>query len=326
MTNTDVLCVGNVLIDAFLAIHEANLHCRIDQKACELCIKYGEKIPVDACQFLLGGNAANVSVGLSRLGVESALVAEIGDDEFAQKILKGLASEHINTSKLLQAKNTPSSFAIGLEFQNERTLFVSHVKRGHDFSFDGVVSQYMYLTSLGDEWRVAYANALAYVEKTQAKLVFNPGTHQLMGGLDALREIFTHTDILFLSLSEAMGLLTIKDESMQSVVKTLSSLGPKTVVVTDGDKGSYAYSDGKTYRLGILECEVIEKTGAGDAYASGFLSALVKGEDLQTAMKWGTVNAAFVIGKVGAQTGLLRREDMDEEVKLHTELEVEEVL
>ncbi|MBI2190285.1 MAG: hypothetical protein HYU49_01970, partial [Candidatus Levybacteria bacterium] len=57
----DFVCVGDATIDAFLSIHDANLHCRLNEKDCELCIKYGEKIPVDKFELSLGGIASNVS-------------------------------------------------------------------------------------------------------------------------------------------------------------------------------------------------------------------------------------------------------------------------
>ena len=85
--NFDVVCVGNAKIDSFLTLRQANNHIRLIEDTNELCIKFGEKISVDSAAILLGGNAANVSVGLSRLGLNVALLAEIGKDEFAQKII-----------------------------------------------------------------------------------------------------------------------------------------------------------------------------------------------------------------------------------------------
>lgn len=77
MLSFDVVCVGNAKIDAFLSIHEASQHLRLNKDTNELCIKSGEKIAVDKCEFLLGGNAANVAVGLSRLGLKKNTLSNI---------------------------------------------------------------------------------------------------------------------------------------------------------------------------------------------------------------------------------------------------------
>ncbi|MBI2034767.1 MAG: hypothetical protein HYT11_03500, partial [Candidatus Levybacteria bacterium] len=90
----------------------------------------------------------------------------------------------------------------------------------------------------------------------------------------------------------------------------------KIVVITDGKDGSFAIDkNGKMYACPITEAEVVEKTGAGDAYASGFLSGTLAGHDIKTCMQWGTVNSASVIGKVGAEPGLLTREEIEKRVK-----------
>ncbi len=80
MEKLDVLTVGDALIDMYLSVSSADEHCHIDEEKCEICFKRGAKIPVDDCKFLLGGNACNVSVGLSRLGIKSGIAVEIGDD------------------------------------------------------------------------------------------------------------------------------------------------------------------------------------------------------------------------------------------------------
>ncbi len=113
----DIITVGNATIDAFLGLHDASVHCHLSEKDKELCFPYGEKIALDTCDFQLGGNACNVAVGVSRLGLSTALVAETGDDEFAQKIINQLSHEKVDRSFVQQTKNTPASFAIGLNFK-----------------------------------------------------------------------------------------------------------------------------------------------------------------------------------------------------------------
>lgn len=329
--NFDTVCVGNAKIDAFLSIHEANDCLRLNKDLNELCVKYGEKIQVDRCEFLLGGNAANVSVGLSRLGLKSSLCAEIGDDELSQKILNTLKKENIDTRCLIQTRGGKSSFSIIINFKGERTIFSQHVERLHNFTFEDISTRSIYLTSLGHEWKKPYKKVSEFVKKTQCFLAFNPGTLQIKTGEKGIGNILSITDILFVNKEEAARISNVHPPSgglisnekrgnidvIQQLLKSLKNLGPKVVIITDGKNGSYAMDEkGKMLRQDRISCKIVENTGAGDAYSTGFLAAFLHGLTLKDAMRWGAVNASNVLGKVGAQTGLLRKEEMQEKLRI----------
>lgn len=311
----DIITIGNAIIDLFLVVHDANTSMRLNKESNELCVKAGEKIEVDRCDTMLGGNAANAAVGITRSGKKAGLVAEIGDDEFARKIEHILQSELVDTSYLKKTKEAASSMTIGINFQGERTLFVEHVKRAHDFHIDDVKTQWVYLTSLGNEWRTAYEHVIEYVKRTGARLAFNPGTLQVNAGYEEIKNAMQVADILFLNKEEGEKVLSSKYQvlSIKELLVGLGKLGPKNVVITDGKKGSYVIDEqGEMWFLDIFPSKVVEKTGAGDAFASGFMSGVLSGVSMQEAMRWGTANAASVIGKVGAQAGLLTKEQYKE--------------
>lgn len=305
----DILSIGTATVDAFLTIPEDSVHCHMNDKTYELSFPLGQKIPLENAEFLIGGDASNVSVGLSRLGLSSMLFAEIGDDEFAEKILRSLSEEHIDLSHVIQTE-TQSSFAMGLEYKGDRTLFVRHQKREHQFAFD-VKAKWMYLSSLGEVWEKAYQNAYTSVLEHHMYLACNPGTLQIQAGFAQIATILSRTDILFLNIDEAAELLDKKDQSVEDLLIAYRAYGVKTVVLTDGKNGSYAKGpDGMTYHVGIVNHPIVERTGAGDAYSSGFLAAIIHGRSTSEAMIWGTLNAASVVGKVGAQPGLLHTHEM----------------
>src|SRR6267142_1010294 len=112
----DVLSVGDALLDLFLDISKADEHCHASEEKQEICFSSGAKIPVNDCKFLLGGNACNTSVALKRLGLRVALAAEIGDDEFSQKIIAGLQQEQVDLTFLKQTPDAQTSFSIDLMF------------------------------------------------------------------------------------------------------------------------------------------------------------------------------------------------------------------
>ncbi len=306
----DLIAIGNATIDEFLTLQNASEHIRLDPQTHELRIKSGEKIPVDSCEFHLGGNAANVSVGLSRAGFSVALMAETGTDEFSEKIIKALIRENVSEALLRQSSKHASSFSMIINFAGDRTIFTQHIKKDHDFSFDDLDADWVYLTSLGDEWKGAYQATLDFVKKTGAKLAFNPGTPQMQEGKESISEVLREAQILFLNMGEAIDLTGT--ENIEDALVALQNLGPKTVVVTDAEKGSYLINEqSEILKHGITQVKVVERTGAGDAYASGFLSAVLSGKSWKEAMDWGARNAAAVIGKIGAQEGLLRKEELE---------------
>jgi len=314
MPHFDVVCVGNAKIDTFLTLHEANCHLRLLGETNELCIKFGEKITVDKAEILLGGNAANVSVGTSRLGLNTAIVAEIGKDEFAQKIVNALSKENVDTANVLQTEGQQSSFSTIINYKGERTIFSEHVKRQHNFSFENISAKWVYLTSLGKEWEQAYQKTVDFVKETKTNLAFNPGTLQIESGENNINQILLATNLLFVNKEEAEDLLNYShgQKNIEEIITNLQKLGPKIVVITDGENGSLAINDkGKIVKQNIIEVEVVEKTGAGDAYSSGFLSALINNRSIESCMEWGAKNSASVIGKVGATAGLLYRTDLE---------------
>jgi sugar/nucleoside kinase (ribokinase family) len=324
MLPIDVLCVGDAKLDIFLTIDEKNLHVKLDNQTKELRFGFGEKIEVKKMSLSVGGNAANVAVGTSRLGLKSALIAEIGRDEFSQKIINSLTEENVGLGLVKQIASENSSITVGINFKGDRTLFTEHVQREHAFNFTEIIAKSIYLTSLGPVWEKAYEKTLEFIENNNIKLFFNPGTLQIEKRNSIVWHIISKSDILFINKEEAEELLYGKEISMPSksenyvkkLLYGLKSLGAKVVVITDGQNGSYVMDiNHNTYVLDVVHCEVVEKTGAGDAYNAGFISAIINGKGMEEAMRWGAFNSAGVIGEVGAEKGLLTKGEILEKLK-----------
>lgn len=318
----DVVCVGDSVLDIFLS-SKSSEYVKYDSATEKLVLHAGSKILIDEAAFTLGGNASNVAAGLTRLGFGAALVAELGDDEFAEKIQKGLKEEGVNLEHVKITLGAQSTFSVGITIGGERTLFVHHEKRQHTLSLDGLSAGWVYLTSMGEEWRGMYTKVLEYVKTTGAKLAFNPGSAQMKAGYEHFKDVVSMCDILFVNRDEAeemlYGKLRSKEEkeTAESLLFRLQRMGPKMVVLTDGTNGSFVLAqDNQVYQEGIVkEKAYIGRTGVGDAYASGFLGAVVSGNDIPAAMQWGTHNAAAVLEHIGAQVGLLTKEKMQSRIE-----------
>src|SRR5664279_2056087 len=193
-----VITVGESTIDAFMTLAHANSSMHMMGENGEVCFRLGEKIDVDRYDFTIGGNATNVAVGLTRLGVKATLVSETGDDEFSIKIRNCLANEHIERLLVNQTRGA-SNFSVIINFKGDRTIFVQDVQREHDFHFDDVTADVVYLTSLGRDWKTPYQTVLDFVNKTGARLAFNPGSRQLREGADIVHKILKKTHMIFIN-------------------------------------------------------------------------------------------------------------------------------
>ena len=331
----DILCVGDSIIDIFLKIPTSDPKFSLDKENNQLRINYGDKISVEKYVIEIGGNATNTAVGISRLGLSVGLCAEIGKDEFSQKIINKLKKENVNTDYLSQDENKQTSITVALSYAGDRTLFTEHIKRAHNFNLEKLETKYIYLTSLGHVWEKAYETIFEYVKNTGVKLAFNPGALQLEKRDKYVMNIIEQTDYLFVNKQEAEEILygnelnlAIKENVslIKKLLFGLKSLGAKNVIITDSDNGSYAQDkENIVYHLGIVKVATIEKTGAGDAYTSGFLSAIIKDLGIKEAMVWGTINSSSVIQKIGAEEGLVSQKQIEEIQKSLTNFLPEEL-
>lgn len=323
--NYDVITIGNVRMDAYMSIRNPKneLHTD-DEHEGGVCFRLGTKIPVERYDFLMGGNAANVAVGLSRLGIKSTIVAETGDDEFSIKIRNCLAQENIERLFVVQTKGGASNLSVIINFAGDRTIFAEEREQTHKFDLTEAATKWVYLTSLSRSWEEPYKMVLDFIESQNAKLAFNPGGLQLKEGKDVVHKVLKKTEILFVNKEEAELILfnhyNKKIENSEHYIRNLcmelQQLGPRKIVITNGKRGSYAFSEAGDFSTkDLFEGEVVERTGAGDGFASGFLAATIHGLSINDAMNWGSANAASVVGQIGAEAGLLTKSEMEEKVK-----------
>lgn len=314
----DVISLGEAKVDAFMTLHDAAHNTHLE--GTDICFRYGAKVDVDRYDLQMGGNAANVTVGLSRLGLKTTLFAELGDDELSLLVHNSLAKENINRAHIIHDKNAASSLSVIINFQGDRTIFSQHVPRPHDFHFDDMTASYLFVTSLGDDWQTPYTRALEFATKKNIKIAFNPGGHQFREGKEVTHKMIGHTDILFVNKEEAEKILFGDDlrdddnseEYLKVLLDGIAEKGPKMVVITNGKHGSYALDkEGSIHHEGLYPGKVVERTGAGDGYTAGFLAATIHGLSVQTAMKWGAINASSVVGVIGSEPGLLTKEAME---------------
>lgn len=305
----DVISLGDMSVNVFLELDKKELEIRQQKNEKKICFNFADKIPVESMEKTIGGNACNVAVGARRLGLKTALVTQIGQDEEAKMVARELIKEKIDTKYITQNKRT--NFSAVINYSGERSIFIYHEPRTYTLP-RLPKAKFLYLTSMNTGWEKLIEPLSQYLDKTGTKLAFNPGTFQLRAGIKQAQSILDRTEVIFLNLEEAC--IYVNKPRTTKISELLTSVhrhGPRVVVITDGPRGSYASDGTGQYFIGIYDVPVIERTGCGDAYGTGFIAALCQGKDVLEAMRWGSFESASVLQKIGPQAGLLTTKEFE---------------
>jgi len=309
----DVVTIGGAVQDLFFISPDYQVE---DDK---LTFTWGEKFVVGDLFQDVGGGACNSAVGFSRLGLNTALWCKVANDPAGDFVLRRLKSEKISLDLVeLVEGGTTSLSAIFVDETGERSIVMFRDKNDEldpsriDFGkiFD---TRWLFVAELTGNPTPLIEQIAKECQQRNVKLAFVPGLNQLKQGVEPLKEILKRTEVLIFNDFEAGKLLGCEEkpryseEEIQKMLTGLCHSGVKMVVITKDVDGVQAFDGNLFYSYPAPEVEkVVDTTGAGDAFASGFVGALVKGQGLEKALELGTKNAGSVIQKFGAQTGLLK--------------------
>lgn len=319
MNNTKIefLAIGDILSDAFIKLKNAHVHSGIDTAGAELCVTFGDKIPYESVEVVTGvGNSPNAAVSAARLGLNSAILTNIGSDKNGEDCLKSLKENGVITDYVVTHEGKETNYHYVLWFGVERTILVKHTE--FDFKFpnlEGVEVSWIYLSSLAENSLPYHMEIAEYLKShPETKLAFQPGTFQMKLGIEKLKDIYAHTEVFFCNVEEAERILNIQSKDIPTLMKGLHDLGPKIVCISDGPNGAYASDGTNIWSIPMYPdtAPAIDRTGAGDAFSSTFTTALGLGKTIPEALAWGPINSMSVVQKVGAQAGLLTREKLEE--------------
>ncbi len=304
----NIVTIGDAVIDTHVFIDDASLECDYNHQNCQLCLTYASKIPISNSWQSLGGNAANVAAGIKNLGLKSAIVTSVGNDSNGKIIKEELKKQKVDTKFLSLDKKVKTRYSVVLNFKNERTILSYHQKRDYYFPKKFPKTDWVYYTSLSEGYENLQAQMLSWLsQQKNIHLVYNPGSVQLKN-LDETKKVLAQTDILILNLEEAKQIVSAgsnQTEDPRVLIQELLRLGAKEVAITNGAKGAWAGNGQKALEISSFPVTVISKTGAGDAFSSGYVAARFYGHDLDTALKWGIANSCAVISSAGPNKNFL---------------------
>ncbi|MBI2108352.1 carbohydrate kinase family protein [Candidatus Woesearchaeota archaeon] len=314
----DVITVGSATVDVFARTKFSELIKIIDPKGETdlLAFPSGSKILIEELDFTTGGGGTNTAVALSRLGHRAAFIGKLGKGTNSDFIHKELVKEKVALLCAHGSGNAGYSMILD-NLEHDRTILtykgINDQLQYREIPLKKLKTKWFYFCSMmGDSFNTLEKLA-GFAEEHKIKILFNPSSYLAEKGRLHLKHILSSTEILVLNKEEA-GLLVGK-EPIEGLLFKLRALGPKIAVITDGRNEIYAMDGRFIYWAKPPAAKVVDTTGAGDAFASSFLSGIIKKDDVEFAMKLGIANSISVVTHHGAKNILLTLREATKSIK-----------
>lgn len=313
----DFVGIGDITTDAFIKIEEVEVTHNSEGEAEKISFRLGDKMPYEKVEVVHAvGNSVNAAVSAKRLGLKSSILTYVGENDNGEDCLRALEEEGMDMSLITRDPGKQTNYHYVLWYKDERTILVNHTE--YNYSLDNfkklLPPKWIYLSSLAKN-SVPFQHEIAdYVKgHPETKLAFQPGTFQIKLGTETFGDLYQLSEVFFCNKEESQQILGTEENDEKELLKKMRDLGPKIVVITDGTKGAYAFDGKEMWYMPMYPdpAPPQDRTGAGDSFASTFTSALALGKNTPEALEWGPVNSMNVVQHVGAQKGLLSREEIE---------------
>ena len=312
----DVIVFGSATRDVFLKSKQMRIikDPRFITGAAE-CFSLGSKIELDELVFTTGGGGSNAAISLTKQGFKTALVARVGMDLGGKAIIEELYQEKSSAKFIQQDQKIPTSYSfILLSPGGERTILVYRGasknidSREIDFEALKHTKWFHFCGSFSGDFKLL-EKIFKIAKANNIKIAINPGALELKFGTKRLKPLFENVDILMMNDEEAADFFEENINNEKEILEKARDYIRGIFIMTKGPKGVVVCDRDNYYRAGIPRSKIIDRTGAGDAFNSGFVSAILDGKDIEHAIQFGTANATSVIQYFGAKRGLLKKYD-----------------
>jgi len=315
MKKIDFLAIGDIVVDAFIKLKKANILGQPNTSNYQIAIPFAEKVPYeDVFVVPAVGNASNAAISAARLGLNTAIVTNLGDDRDGEDCLATLKKNKVKTDFVKVHSGFKTNYHYVLWYGAERTILIKH--QNYPYTLPDVGSpKWIYFSSVNETAFPFHYTIADYLDShPEINFAFQPGKFEIKLGEKKLARFYKHSKIFFCNTDEAKKILGLEKGDIKELLAKIHGLGPEIVVITDGPKGAYTY-DGVEYLFMPIYPDPkppYSRTGAGDAFSSTTVSALALGKPLAEALAWAGINSMAVVQQVGANVGLLSREKIEE--------------
>ena len=305
----DVITLGAAVQDVFVTSKEFQL---ITDDSFETgvgeCFSLGSKIAVDNIVFDTGGGATNAAVTFRRSGMKVACVTRLGKDLGGEFVLRALKKEKIDLRFVSQYPKETTGYSVVLSTgKGDRTILTyrgaSQKFTGRDIQLSELKTKWLYISSLAGNTTLV-EKIVQYANRKRISVAYNPGSAELAKGRAFFARLIPKLQVFNLNMEEAAALLGLDPVEKMRVFKELCLISKNIVVITDGVKGAYCDYFGKKFFIPTTKKTVVNTTGAGDAFGSGFVAGLMLSDDPYYALRLALYNSENVVQKVGAKNGI----------------------
>jgi len=287
-----------------------------------VCFALGSKVDMEEIMFFSGGGGTNSAATFKNQGFNVAFCGTVGEDVSGNEVIEDLKKRGINTELVLRTNLKPTNHSIVISSsENERTILVyrgaSEIADKEDIPWDKLKAKWFYIAPLSGKLANIFRDIVDYAKINGIKVAVNLGNSQIALGAEKLKPILKDIDVIILNQEEASLLTKISYENEEEIFKKIDDICPGIAIMTKGDKGA-TVSDGRNmYSAVPPKVKVLDKTGAGDAFGSGFVSGLMKSNgDIEHAIQLGIANSSSNISEWGAKTGILEKDKDFKKVKI----------
>lgn len=298
----DVITMGSATLDVFVYTEFQDI-----KKACKKLVAYpaGSKILIKKLDFMTGGGGTNTAVSFARMGLKTAYLGKMGNDDTARMILEQLKKEGVDFIGARGSEDFTAYSVVLDSMGHDRTILtykgIANYLGFSEIDRRKIRAKWVYFSSMMEKSFETQKRLAAFVKKNGMKLAYNPSEYQIRR--KDICSILKRTDVLVFNRREARLLTGFSD--IKGQMKKILAMGPRIVCITDGPHGDYACDGRKFYSMKPHRIKIAERTGAGDAFASAFLTGLIKKGDIPFAMQLALANSESVVTYHGAKNKLL---------------------
>jgi sugar/nucleoside kinase (ribokinase family) len=323
---SQIICVGSCSKDIFFPTREGIIiNTPEDIKSQKkIAFEMGAKYQIDERYEAVGGVAANVAQGMARLGVDVSIYSYIGDDIIGKWILEELNKAQVDNQKIKIIPDCKSDLSAIIVDENsgDRTIFFNRdANEKMEISENDLLdNQWILISALNGKWEENLDIIIKIAREKKISIALNPGQRNIKDNVQKVIEAIKNSKILILNKDEAIEIVSAieMDENINDekyLIKKIKSMGPEIVALTDGRNGSWIFNGNELLRADAPVVKPVETTGAGDAFTSGCLAALISGLSLSEIMQWGVANSGNVVLYFGASQGLLNSSEVKQKSK-----------
>lgn len=273
----------------------------------------------------VGGAELNVAIGCARLGLKSGWISNLGNDDFGKYILRTVKSESIDTSevKLIDGYQTSVYFREILSDGSSRSFYYREKSPTSTMKAEELNEEYfknakvLHITgvfpSILKNNQKIILEAIKLAKKYNLLVSFDPNIRLKMWTKDEAKDFITSIlpDVDILLIGDEEVELLLDEFNIEKAIKTFHDYGISKVIIKRGAKGAVGSDGSNTYYVdGIKPKALVDTVGAGDGFAAGFLSATLKGQLFEDAIRFANAVGSLVVGVEGDNEGLPYYDDV----------------